>query len=57
MTHLTDDERELLQERFKGYSNIEIAERLGVKVNTLNKRMSRIVTKLKDIYTQQYETE
>ncbi|MDY6289033.1 MAG: sigma-70 family RNA polymerase sigma factor [Bacteroidales bacterium] len=57
IAHLAEDERELLQERFKGYSNIEIAERLGIRVNTLNKRMSRIVTKLKDIYNQNYETE
>lgn len=55
--HLPPDDRQLLQERFDGYSNIEIAQHHGLKPNTLNKRMSRIVEKLKEIYTQLYEHE
>ena len=55
--HLQPDDRQLLQERFDGYSNIEIAQHHGLKPNTLNKRMSRIVEKLKEIYTQLYEHE
>ena len=57
VAHLPDDDRQLLQLRFNGYSNIEIASQLGLKENTLNKRMSRITTKLKEIYNQLYETE
>lgn len=57
VAHLPEDDQVLLQERFKGYSNTEIATRLGIKENTLNKRMSRIVTKLKEIYKQMYENE
>lgn len=57
VAHLPEDDRMILQERFNGYSNTEIAQRMGLKENTLNKRMSRIVTKLKEIYIQIYETE
>ena len=56
MAHLPPDDRQLLQERLDGYSNVEIAERLGILPNTLNKRMSRILTKMKEIYSQLYET-
>ena len=52
VAHLPPDDRELLQERFDGYSNIEIAQRHNLKENTLNKRMSRIVEKLKEIAEQ-----
>ena len=55
VSHLSPDDRQILQERFYGYSNAEIAVRMGMKENTLNKRMSRIVTKLKEIYKEIYE--
>lgn len=55
VSHLPPDDRQILQERFYGYSNAEIAVRMGMKENTLNKRMSRIVTKLKEIYKEIYE--
>lgn len=57
VAHLPPGDRQLLQERFDGYSNLEIAQHHGLKPNTLNKRMSRIVEKLKEIYTQLYENE
>jgi RNA polymerase sigma factor (sigma-70 family) len=55
VSYLPPDDRQILQERFHGYSNAEIAVRMGMKENTLNKRMSRIVTKLKEIYKEIYE--
>lgn len=55
IAHLPADDQELLKFRFMGYSNIEMAQKLGLKVNTLNQRMTRIVKKMKDIYTLLYE--
>ena len=55
VAYLPDNDQQILSLRFAGYSNIEIAQRLGIKENTLNKRMSRITKKIKDIYTQLYE--
>ena len=55
IAHLPSDDQKLLQLRFEGYNNIEIAQQIGLKANTLNQRMSRIVKKMKDIYTLLYE--
>lgn len=56
VAQLPVDDQQILRLRFSGYSNIEIAQRLGVRENTLNKRMSRIIQKVKDIYTRLYES-
>lgn len=57
MAHLPPDDRQLMQQRLDGYSNNEIAQHLGIPTSTLNKRMSRTLTKMKEIYNQLYETE
>lgn len=57
VAHLPAEDHQLMQERFEGYSNKEIAQRHGLKENTLNQRMSRITTKLRDIYIQLYESQ
>lgn len=55
MQHLDPDERALLQERFDGYSVVEMAERRHVEANALYQRIYRITNKLKQIYHEEYE--
>jgi len=57
IAHLPPPDRQLMQQRLDGYSNNEIAQHLGIPTATLNKRMSRTLTKMKEIYNQLYETE
>ena len=50
MSHLTVDERELLQFEIDGYSPADIADKMGIKVSAYYQRKHRIIVKLKDTY-------
>lgn len=47
MTLLNDSDRRLVEERFNGYSNAEIAERLGLTENAVRQHFHRILKKLR----------
>ena len=50
MSWLDDGDREMVKLRLEGYDAAEIADRLGMKRNTVYQRLHRIVEKLRDKY-------
>lgn len=54
MAHLSPDDREVVQQRLRGYDNGEIADSLGVSANNVNLRFFRIKNRLKKIYLRIY---
>lgn len=50
MSHLSDDEREVVQFWLDGYSGDEAAEKMNISPDAYYQRKHRIIQKLKDIY-------
>lgn len=54
LSHLSPDDRNMVQQRLKGYDNSEIAQQLGLTANNVNQHFFRITNRLKKIYIQIY---
>lgn len=54
LAYLADDDRQLLQWTLDGYSGVEIADRLGIDINTAYKRISRAKQRMVGVYKRLY---
>jgi RNA polymerase sigma factor (sigma-70 family) len=54
LAYLADDDRQLLQWTLDGYSGAEIADRLGIDINTAYKRISRAKQRMVGVYKRLY---
>ena len=57
MSHLTGDEKEMVQMELDGYNTDETAQKLGISVNTLYQRKHRMIVKLQKIFNVNGEQE
>ena len=53
--HLEESDRELLEYILKGYSNGEIAKKMGINANLVNQRKHRMLKRMREIYNQLYK--
>lgn len=51
---LPTDDREVVDCIMQGYSNKEIAQKMGMNQNTLNQKKARIIQKMRKIFDEQY---
>ncbi|MBR5783840.1 MAG: hypothetical protein IKY43_01570, partial [Bacteroidales bacterium] len=51
---LNPDDRKVVEYIMQGYSNKEIAQKMGINQNTMNQKKNRIIEKMRKIFDEQY---
>jgi RNA polymerase sigma factor (sigma-70 family) len=51
---LEPDDRKVVEYIMQGYSNKEIAQKMGINQNTMNQKKNRIIGKMRKIFDEQY---